>query len=221
MNSVELNGSFYSLQRPESYDRWRDATPAGFRFAVKGGRYITHMAGPDKLTAGIENFFASGVTRLGDRLGPILWQFPTRRRFDPAQLEAFCAALPRSYDGRRLRHALEPRHESFADPACTHILNRHRIALVASDGAREWPTLFMDRATDATAGLVYVRLHGPHELYHGGYSQKQLAHWASVVRELATRGERKTVRDTYVYFDNDADGRAPFDALALAELMAR
>ncbi|WP_344755966.1 DUF72 domain-containing protein [Gryllotalpicola koreensis] len=220
VNSLELNGSFYSLQRPESYDNWREQTPPGFRFAVKGGRYITHMVGPDKLQAALERFFASGVTRLGDRLGPILWQFPARRRFDPDHLETFCAALPRSRDGKRLQHAIEPRHDSFADPRCAQIMNRHRIALAASDGAGEWPTLFMDAATDATAGLVYVRLHGPHELYHGGYSAKELAQWASVIRDLATRGGRATARDAYVYFDNDADGRAPYDALALAELMA-
>jgi len=220
MNSVEINGSFYSLQRPESYDRWRDATPHGFRFAVKGGRYVTHMVGLDKLDVGIERFFASGVTRLGDRLGPILWQFASRRRFDPTQLETFCAALPRTYDGHRLQHALEPRHESFRDPRCADILNRHGVALVASDGAGAFPTLFLDEPGDATAGLVYVRLHGPHELYHGGYSPAQLKHWASVIRRLATAGDRETPRDAYVYFDNDADGRAPFDALALADTLA-
>jgi uncharacterized protein YecE (DUF72 family) len=216
LNSVELNGSFYSLQKPESYDSWREQTPPGFRFAVKGGRYITHMVGPDRLRAGIERFFDSGVTRLGDRLGPILWQFPQRRRFDPDQLENFCAALPKRRDGHRLRHALEPRHESFADPRCAEILRAHDIALVASDGAGEWPVF-----TDATAGLVYVRLHGPHRLYYGGYSPAELKRWASVIRKLATAGERDRPRDAHIYFDNDADGRAPHDALALAELLAR
>jgi uncharacterized protein YecE (DUF72 family) len=212
--SVELNGSFYSLQKPESYDRWRDETPHGFRFAVKGGRYITHMVGPDKLQAGLDRFFDSGVTRLADRLGPILWQFPSRRRFEPEHLETFCAALPRTHGGTRLQHALEPRHESFRDPRCAEILRKHRVALVASDGAGQWPIF-----TDATAGLVYVRLHGPRELYHGGYSPAELEHWASVIRELATTG-RASPRDAYVYFDNDADGRAPFDALALADTLA-
>ncbi|GAA4157535.1 hypothetical protein GCM10022286_09260 [Gryllotalpicola daejeonensis] len=200
--------------------------PHGFRFAVKGGRYITHMVGPDKLQAGLDRFFDSGVTRLGDRLGPILWQFPSRRRFDPEHLENFCAALPRTHDGHRLQHALEPRHESFRDPQALEILHRHRIALVASDGAGEFP-LFLDNngaldndadGADASAGLVYVRLHGPHELYHGGYSPAQLHQWASVIRELATTGTR-TPRDVYVYFDNDADGRAPFDALALTDTL--
>lgn len=215
LNSVEINGSFYSLQKPESYDSWRDQVPHGFRFAVKGGRYITHMVGPDKLRQGLDRFFASGVTRLGDRLGPILWQFPARRRFDPEHLENFCAALPRRYDGVPLHHALEPRHESFADPRCAEILRAHDIALVASDGAGEWPVF-----TDATAGLVYVRLHGPEKLYYGGYSKAQLTRWASVIRELTTRDRTGEPREAYVYFDNDADGRAPFDALALADTLA-
>jgi uncharacterized protein YecE (DUF72 family) len=225
LNSVELNGSFYSLQKPASYDSWREQTPPGFRFAIKGSRYLTHMVGTnpgnsDKLAAGIERFFDSGITRLGDRLGPLVWQFPSRRRFDPEQLDAFCAALPRTRDGHRLQHAIEPRHESFSDPRCAEILHRHRIALVASDGAGEWP-LFVDddEGADAAAGLVYVRLHGPHELYHGGYTHAELEHWASVVRRQATRGDRATPRDVYVYFDNDADGRAPFDALALTAIL--
>ena len=216
LGSVELNGSFYSLQKPESYDSWREQTPSGFRFAVKGGRYITHMVGPDRLRAGLDRFFDSGVTRLGDRLGPILWQFPQRRRFDPEQLENFCATLPKRREGRALQHALEPRHETFADPRCAEILRAHDIALVASDGAGEWPVL-----TDATAGLVYVRLHGPHKLYYGGYSPEELQRWASVIRELATTGSPAQPRDAYVYFDNDADGRAPWDALALADVLAR
>lgn len=215
LNSVELNGSFYSLQRPESYERWRDATPQGFRFAVKGGRFITHMVGPDRLQAALDRFFASGVFLLGERLGPLLWQFPKTRPFDAERLESFCAALPRTHDGRRLHHVLEPRHESFGDPQAAHILRRHNIALVASDGAGQWPIL-----TDATSDVVYVRLHGAHELYHGGYTPAELRHWASVIRDLATRGDRITARDAYVYFDNDADGRAPFDALALTDTLA-
>lgn len=219
MNSVEINGSFYSLQRPESYERWRDATPHGFRFAVKGGRFVTHMVGPDRLHAALDRFFESGVFLLGDRLGPFLWQFPKTRRFEPEHLEMFCAALPRTHDGRRLHHAIEPRHESFADPRCDEILQAHGIALVASDGAGEWPLLLGNPSTDATSDVVYVRLHGPSRLYYGGYSREQLQHWASVIRELATRGERDAPRDVYVYFDNDADGRAPFDAIALADTL--
>lgn len=214
MNSVELNGSFYSLQSPESYESWRDQVPHGFRFAIKGSRFVTHMVGGDKLAAGLERFFDSGMLRLGDKLGPFVWQFPQRRRFEPGHLETFCTALPRTRDGRHLQHAIEPRHDTFADPRCAEILRRHNVALVASDGAGEWPIL-----TDATAELVYVRLHGPRKLYYGGYSAKELQHWASVTRELATAGDRARPRDVYVYFDNDADGRAPFDAIALADTL--
>jgi len=219
MNSVEINGSFYSLQRPESYERWRDATPTGFRFAVKGSRLITQLISaedPARLHNAIAKFFESGLFRLEDRLGPILWQFPKTRAFDGELFEKFCAALPHEHDGTRLHHAIEPRHESFADPQFVHIVRRHNIAFVASDGAGEWPIY-----TDASADVVYIRLHGAHELYHGGYTPKELRHWASVIRDLATRGDRKTPRDAYVYFDNDADGRAPHDALALADTLTR
>jgi len=220
MNSVEINGSFYSLQRPESYERWRDATPEGFRFAVKGGRFITHMVGPDRLHEALERFFGSGVFLLGDRLGPLLWQFPKTRTFDAERLEMFCAALPRDHDGRRINHAIEPRHASFSDPRATEILRAYGVALVVSDGAGEWPLFLQeDLATDATSDVVYVRLHGPEKLYYGGYSDSQLREWASVIRDLATRGRSDAPRDAYVYFDNDADGRAPFDAIALADTL--
>ncbi|MFC4242535.1 DUF72 domain-containing protein [Gryllotalpicola reticulitermitis] len=224
MNSVELNGSFYSLQRPESYERWRDATPPGFRFAVKGSRLITQLIGSDRLQSAVDRFFDSGVFRLEDRLGPLLWQFPKTRAFDAELFERFCAALPRTHDGHRLHHAIEPRHESFADPLATRLLHKHNIALVASDGAGEWPVFVGGSSAekaDAPSDIVYVRLHGAHELYRGGYTPKELRQWASVIRDLATRGERKTARDAYIYFDNDADGRAPHDAIALADTLAR
>jgi uncharacterized protein YecE (DUF72 family) len=247
VNTVEINGSFYSLQHPDRYRAWYDATPAGFVFAVKGGRFITHM----KRLAGVEtplaNFFASGVLRLGEKLGPILWQLPPSFRFDEARLAAFFALLPRDtraaaalarrHDrrvagrawtrteaGRPLRHALEVRHESFRDARFVKLLRRHRIALVAADTAGTWPML-----EDVTADFVYARLHGESELYASGYTEAALAAWAGKVRAWA-RGRtpagarlvaapppaRAPGRDVYVYFDNDAKVRAPFDATALA-----
>jgi uncharacterized protein YecE (DUF72 family) len=186
VGSVEINGSFYSLQHPNSYRAWRDATPDDFVFAVKGGRFITHMKRLADVERPLANFFASGVLRLGPKLGPILWQLPPSFRFDPERLTAFfrllphdteaAAALARRHDRRvtgrawmrtearrPLRHALEVRHESFVDPRFVELLRRWRIALVVADTAGTWPAM-----EDVTADFVYVRLHGDAELYVSG-----------------------------------------------------
>jgi uncharacterized protein YecE (DUF72 family) len=247
VRSVEINGSFYSLQRPEHYRAWYEATPAGFVFAVKGGRFITHMKRLGGGEAPLANFFASGVLRLDDKLGPILWQLPPSQRFDEPRLAAFLALLPRDtraaaalarrHDARLqgrawtrpgrsrpLRHAFEVRHESFRDPRFVALLRRHRAALVVADTAGAWPLM-----EDVTADFVYVRLHGESELYASGYTEAALAAWAARVRAWA-RGRtpagsrlvappappRAGGRDVFVYFDNDAKVRAPFDATALA-----
>jgi uncharacterized protein YecE (DUF72 family) len=194
--TIEINGSFYSLQRPESYAEWHDQTPADFVFALKGSRYITHMLKLKNVDAALANFFASGVLRLGAKLGPILWQFPPQLAFDADRFAAFFALLPRDSDAalalarghderlegrawlaidrpRRLRHAVEIRHPSFVDPAFVALLRRHRIALVVADTAGRWPLL-----EDLTADFVYIRLHGDKELYASGYSDGALDHWA-------------------------------------------
>src|SRR5690606_15747999 len=195
-STVELNGSFYSLQRPDSYLRWRAAVPDGFVFAVKGSRYISHMLALRDAREALANFFASGLLALGPALGPILWQLPERHRFDAEVLSAFLAALPRSTDqalelarghddrldgrawlkqdgDRPLRYALEPRSDSFHDPAVRDLLDQHGVALAIADTAGRWPTF---QPTDA--GLVYVRLHGASELYTSGYSPAELHTWA-------------------------------------------
>jgi len=230
LRTVEINGSFYSLQRPEWYRRWADQTPEDFLFAVKGGRFVTHLKRLRGVETPLANFFASGVLALGDRLGPVLWQLPPTVAFDPELLDAFLALLPRDtaaaaalaarHDdrlkapawlevsaGRPLRHALEVRHESFRDPAFAALARRHGVAVVVADTAGRWPML-----DEPTADLVYVRLHGDAELYTSGYEGPALDRWAERVRRWAASG-----RDVVVYFDNDALGRAPFDALALAE----
>lgn len=233
-STVELNGSFYSLQRPASYQRWRASVPDGFVFAVKGSRYITHMMRLREPATALANFFASGVLALGPTLGPFLWQLPERQEFEPSVLEAFLAALPRTtlqarelaaahderLDGRAwlevdedlpLRHALEPRAESFRDPAAVGLLQRHGVALAVADTARRWPMF-----DAAGADFVYVRLHGAQELYHSGYTAAELDHWAERIHGWTDAG-----RDVYVYFDNDARGHAPHDALALVERTER
>ena len=196
VSTIEINGSFYSLQRPEDYTLWRDSTPPGFVFAVKGPRYLTHLRRLKDVRMPLANFLASGVLALGAKLGPMLWQLPPTMRFDADRLEAFFALLPRDTDaalalarahdhrldgrdylqaGRKrvLRHAVEIRHPSFVDPAFVALLRRHRIALVVADTAGRWPLL-----EDLTADFVYLRLHGDAELYASGYGDTALAHWA-------------------------------------------
>lgn len=195
--TIEINGSFYSLQRPESYVQWHDETPDDFVFAVKGSRYITHMRRLKDVHAPLANFFASGVLALSDKLGPFLWQFPPQMAFDPDRFDAFFALLPcdthqaqrlaRRHDGRvqgrswlgplrsrPLRHAVEIRHPSFAHADFIRMLRRHRIALVVADTAGKWPLL-----EDMTSDFVYVRLHGDKELYASGYGDAALDAWAA------------------------------------------
>jgi uncharacterized protein YecE (DUF72 family) len=195
--TIEINGSFYSLQRPESYAEWYDETPPGFVFALKGSRYITHMLKLRNVAAPLANFFASGVLRLRDKLGPILWQFPPQLGFDADRFAAFFALLPRdsgaalalarSHDERLagrawleidrvrpLRHAVEIRHPSFMDARFVALLRRHGIALVVADTAGRWPLL-----EDLTADFVYLRLHGDKELYASGYDDAALDRWAA------------------------------------------
>ncbi len=229
VTSIEVNGSFYSLQRPASYLAWRAQTPDGFVFSVKGGRFITHMKKLRGVETALANFFASGVLALGDKLGPVLWQLPPVLGYDPARLTAFFELLPRtttqavalaaSHDERLadrswtvtdaerpLRHALEVRHASYEDAAFVALLREHDVGLVVADTAGKWPLL-----EHVTSDFVYVRLHGAEELYVSGYTEAALDAWAAKVRRWATGG------DVFVYFDNDVKVRAPFDAMSLAD----
>lgn len=251
VDSIEINGSFYSLQRPTSYRRWYEETPPGFVFAVKGSRYITHMKKLKGVERPLANFFASGVLRLGEKLGPILWQFPSNLCFDPARFEAFLSLLPKTTDeaatlarrhdarlkGRAwthadvklpVRHAFEVRHESFLVPEFAALLRRHGAALVFADTARVWPY-----TEEVTADFIYARLHGAEHLYASGYTDAQLDWWAERIRVWHRGGEPRDARrisdekppgeggrDVYVYFDNDARARAPFDAMRLAERLS-
>jgi uncharacterized protein YecE (DUF72 family) len=228
--TLEINGSFYSLQRPEYYEEWYDAAPPGFVYAVKGSRYITHMLRLKGIDKPLANFFASGVLALKDKLGPFLWQFPPMFRFDADRLAAFFQKLPRSGQAavalarrrdarlkgrarlaidadRPLRHAVEVRHESFMCREFVSLLRRHGIGLVVADTAGKFPRMF-----DVTADFVYVRLHGDIEIYRSGYTPRALGEWARRIRAWSRAG-----KDVYVYFDNDVKVRAPFDALNLMD----
>jgi uncharacterized protein YecE (DUF72 family) len=245
VNSIEINGSFYSLQRPESYGAWYDASPEGFVFSVKGSRFITHMKRLKDVEIPLANFFASGVLRLEEKLGPVLWQLPPSFLFDPARLGNFFNLLPRDTwaaanlakkhderlhgrawtqtDHRRpLRHAIEVRHSSFETREFIALLREHDIAMVVADTAGKWPLI-----EDPTSDFVYVRLHGDQELYVSGYTSEALGRWGRKVRAWAkgktpagTRllDERPPAREraVFVYFDNDAKVHAPFDAMSLA-----
>lgn len=228
--TLEINGSFYSLQRPEYYEEWYDAAPPGFVYAVKGSRYITHLLRLKGVEKPLANFFASGIFGLKDKLGPFLWQFPPMFRFDPARLGDFFDLLPRSTGealhlarrrdarmkgrarlaidaSRPLRHAVEVRHESFACPEFVALLKKHDIGVVVADTAGKWPLLL-----DVTADFVYVRLHGDVKIYTSGYTSRALDVWARRIRKWHRNG-----KDVYVYFDNDVKVRAPFDALNLMD----
>lgn len=207
LNSIEINGSFYSLQRPDSWRHWYRDTPRGFVFSVKAPRFITHVRRLREVEKPLANFFASGVLALGEKLGPILWQFPPTLKYDHGLFDAFLASLPkdgaaalamaRQHDthvkyvddleprlNHRLRHAIEIRHDSFKDPAFVALLRKHRAALVISDAANKWP-----RLQDVTGGFVYMRLHGDKVLYASGYTDAALDDWAARIRAWMGGGQ--------------------------------
>jgi uncharacterized protein YecE (DUF72 family) len=230
-NSIELNGTFYSLKSPAVFRRWVEETPArGFVFAVKGGRFITHNLKLHNVERALGNFFASGVLALGRKTGPFLWQLPATYRFDAERLDGFMRQLPRTshaaaevaprHDERlrrgalvdaaanvRYRHAFEVRHPSYFHEEFYALLRRHRCGFVVADTAGKFPY-----AEEVTADFVYVRLHGSQELYASGYTDVELDAWAGKIAAWRASG-----RDVYVYFDNDAKVHAPYDAMRLAE----
>ena len=233
MSSAEVNGSFYSLLRPSTYVGFRAQTPDDFVLAVKGGRYITHIRRLAGAETALANFLASGVLALGPKLGPLLWQLPPSLAYDEERLVSFFALLPRTsseaaalaarHDAklgedrvhlavdadRPLRHALEVRHPSFCTDRTVRLLREHNVALVLADSPHKWPLLEQD-----TADFRYLRLHGHPDVYASGYSPATLDFWAEKVLAWTAAGQ-----DTYVYFDNDIRGHAPYDAVSLLELV--
>ncbi len=208
--TIEINGTFYSMQRPELFAAWAAAAPDGFVFSVKGPRFITHMLKLKGCETALANFFATGVLRLERKLGPILWQLPPNLAFNPSRLEAFfdllprntadAAALARRHDARlkgrawlrpgpdrKLRHALEVRHESFRDPGFIALLRKHDIALVCADTVA-WPLLM-----DVTADFVYCRLHGSTELYASATARRRHSRWRRA-RSSRAGGNRRSRR---------------------------
>lgn len=250
-SSIEINGTFYSLQRSSSFAKWAAETPSDFVFAVKAPRYITHIRRLKNVEKPLANFFASGVLRLGQKLGPILWQLPPNFGFEAGTIDSFLKLLPHDTEAaariaqrhdrqikdrawlktdrkRPLRHALEIRHDSFRAPEFVDLLRRHKVALVCADTV-EWP-----RLGDLTADFVYCRLHGSEELYASGYDGRAIGRWARRVAAWAQGDDpqdtdhvsgcaprKRKKRDVFVYFDNDRKVRAPRDAEALQRRVDR
>ena len=235
-DSVELNGTFYSLKNPAVFARWVTEVPAtGFTFAIKGGRFITHNLKLRRAETALGNFFASGILALGARTGPFLWQLPATYGFDAERVADFLARLPRDsaegevvagWHDERLRrgalceaagpripyrHAMEVRHPSYFHEEFYAVLREYGVALVLADTAGKFPY-----AEELTAGFTYIRLHGSRQLYASGYTDAELDWWAARIETW-----RATGRDVYVYFDNDAKVHAPFDALRLRERLPR
>jgi uncharacterized protein YecE (DUF72 family) len=247
LSSIEINGTFYALQTPASFGRWAAETPADFVFSVKAPRYITHIRRARDVAGPLANFMASGIFRLGPKLGPILWQFPPSFHYHRDEIESFLAQLPhepaaalemaRGHDdwmrqrawletvpAQALRHTIEIRHASFATPEFIDLLRRYRVALVCAD-TTAWPCLM-----DVTADFVYCRLHGTGARYAEGYDPAAIDAWARRVRAWAQGAEPDDAerltpasprvpdgRDVFVYFDNDHKVRAPIDAQSLIE----
>jgi uncharacterized protein YecE (DUF72 family) len=211
--TIEINGSFYSLQHPASYAAWYRETPPAFTFSVKGGRYITHVRRLREIEKPLANFFASGLLALNEKLGPLLWQFPANFHYDPERFENFFRMLPRdtgsmlalarrrdsrvagrvrlAIDANRpVRHAIEIRHESFLQESFAAQLRRHGIALVVADAAGKWPCV-----EEPTTDFMYLRLHGEEELYASGYTEEALDRWADRIRSWREgRSPRDAVR---------------------------
>lgn len=245
---LEVNSTFYGLRAPATFARWRDAVPDGVVLAVKGSRFITHQKKLRDVGTAVANFLASGVLKLGSRLGPILWQLPEQLHFDAERVEAFLAGLPGDTDAaadlarghddrvahpaygkgtnRPMRHVLEVRHDSYLCEGMATMARRHDVALAVSH-ASAWPL-----TEEVTAGLVYVRLHGPGEPYASAYDEEALARWARRLQcwrdgeepeDASTITDRRSParggRDVDVCFNNDAAGYAPRQAARLRELL--
>jgi uncharacterized protein YecE (DUF72 family) len=249
MNSIEINGTFYGLQKPDIFRKWHAETPDDFVFAVKGPQYISHRKRLKDVRIALANFLASGVLLLGDKLGPILWQFPPWEKFEMERFGDFMKLLPsttaeaaelasentikrpenawtESVTEKPLRYAFEARNDSFFVEEFVALLRENNMVLTFADSAGKF-----GYGEDLTSDLIYIRLHGKDKLYESDYSQAELAEWAEKIRVWSNGGEpkdankivdvkaKKAERDVYVYFDNSIKVHAPFDAMQLAKLL--
>jgi uncharacterized protein YecE (DUF72 family) len=223
LTSIEINGTYYRSQTPESFAKWYNETPAGFVFALKGPRFATNRRVLSEAGASIERFFASGVTALKDKLGPINWQFMPTKKFDSKDFEGFLKLLPKTMDGQKIRHAVEVRHLSFRTPDFVALAREHGIAIMIAADA-DYPQI-----ADVTTDFVYARIMGTSEAEDLGYSDKALDLWAERARTWAgggTPADLKSVtkpaalqseRDVFLYVISGFKMRNPAAAMALIE----
>jgi uncharacterized protein YecE (DUF72 family) len=226
LTSIEINGTYYGSQKPESFAKWHDETPEGFVFAVKGPRFATNKKVLAEAGSSIERFFASGVMNLKEKLGPINWQFMGTKKFDPADFGAFLALLPKSVEGRAVRHAVEVRHASFRNPEFIALARDHGVAVIIA-GDSEYPQI-----ADVTAPFVYVRIMGTSEDADAGYAPKALDQWVHRAQAWAEGGapedlnqvmplaKGKSGRDVYLYVISGFKERNPAAAMAMIERLA-
>jgi uncharacterized protein YecE (DUF72 family) len=210
LTSVEINGTYYSTFKRDSWEKWAAEAPAGFRFAVKGSRYCTNrkVLSDEKSAESIARFVGQGLSALGDRLGPLNWQFMATKKFDEADFDGFLKLLPREVDGVPLRHALEVRHDSFHDPRFADLCRKHGVAIVYAKGDPDFPEI------DAgTADFTYARLMDTREDEAIGWDEGQLKHWAAWAKEKANAG------DVHLYVISGAKVRNPLAAKALVEAL--
>ena len=224
LTAIEINATYYKLQKPELFAKWRDTVPDGFRFAVKGSRFCTNRRILAEGEEAVARFCAQGLTELGDKLGPILWQFMATKRFDAEDFAAFLKLLPQAVGGISLMHAIEARHESFRDAEFVRLCRAAGVAIVFADSA-EHPCV-----ADVSGDIVYARLQRSRAEEPAGYAPAELARWAGTARAWA-RGESPEglpyaadpapvrPRDTYIFFIAGAKERAPAAATGLQELL--
>lgn len=225
LTAIEVNATFYKLQKPETFARWAAAVPDGFKFAVKGSRFCTNRKMLGEAGEAVARFCGQGLAALGDRLGPINWQLAATKRFDPDDIAAFLALLPRAIEGVKLSHVIEPRHESFREPAFVAIARAAGVGIVCAD-AEAYPQI-----ADASGGIVYARLQRSREEEPLGYASAELDRWADAARGWS-RGESPPglsyaaapawvgPRDVYLFLIAGAKERNPAAAHALIERLA-
>ena len=226
VTSIEINGTFYGLQKPEVFAKWHDATPPGFVFSIKAPRFLVQRKDLASAGTALQRFISSGITELKSKLGPILWQLAETKKFDAKELDAFLTSLPDVAGGLPLRHALEVRHASFLNPEFLAIARRHEVAVVYEDDAAH-PAL-----ADVTSTFVYARLRRSAASVATGYSLDALKQWSRRARTWAQGKEPTDLprvaprpkaavapRDVFIYFINGAKERAPAAARKLISLL--
>ncbi len=226
VTAIEINATFYGSQKPASFTKWRDATPDGFVFSIKGPRFSTHRRDLSESRDSVMRFLATGIAELGPKLGPLLWQFPPTRTFDADALRPFLEALPAQHDGLQLRHVIESRHPSFADPAWPGLLREFGIAHAIVDSDKH------ELLADITAPFVYARLERNDAAAPEGYASVELDRWADRFRRWASGSPvtdlpcasspdpKRADRECFVYFISGDKERAPDSARAMLRRLA-